>query len=253
MAWSSFAHLPTSESEYQRILSQLKDGMSTKEVDHVIARCKGREKVSHHYRSNLVRLGLFDTFNGKIFLFYNPQALSNKETLILTLKSAINRRKPQEILYVHYLISKYKSYDSRFIAEILLEEHPYFDKQNLVRWVRPILTLIKILDNNICTEDHFQEIYKSAECLQNAFLVIAKNFENIAALEQIEHELKKEGRSYNISQTIDELLNDIHIRFKIELLMLPSWATDNKSYKIGQDIYTHIKIKSNLLVKGDLT
>lgn len=33
-------------------------------------------------------------------------------------------------------------------------------------------------------------------------------------------------------------------RFKIELLMLPNWATKSKPYKIGNDYFTHIRVKS---------
>ena len=36
MAWSSLAHLPTSEDEYWYILSHLKNHMSIKEVDKII-------------------------------------------------------------------------------------------------------------------------------------------------------------------------------------------------------------------------
>ena len=37
------------------------------------------------------------------------------------------------------------------------------------------------------------------------------------------------------------------MKFKIELLMLPNWATNNKTYVINKEYYTHIKIKGNLL------
>ena len=37
------------------------------------------------------------------------------------------------------------------------------------------------------------------------------------------------------------------MKFKIELLMMPTWATQNKVYKINGDYYTHIRIKANLV------
>ena len=46
---------------------------------------------------------------------------------------------------------------------------------------------------------------------------------------------------------VEKLLCDINMKFKIELLMLPNWATSNKSYIINREYYTHIKIKKNLL------
>lgn len=255
MAWSSFAHLPTSEAEYLSILIQLEDGMSTKEVDQLIAKCKGKEKVSHHYRSNLVRLGLFDICDNKIVLYYDPHLLSDKKELGTVLKSALKRSKPIEVLRIKKLISELKTYDVNEIAEVLFQEYPCSDKQNLIRWIRPIVFLNKIVDiyspSKSCSTNTNVSIIKNAKYLQNGFLSVAKRFDNLAALEQVELEIKKGNPMINIVPLLDELLNDVNIRFKIELLMLPSWATNNKSYRIGQDIYTHIKIKSNLLDEGE--
>lgn len=80
MAWSSYAHLPNGEKEYVEILSQIENGMSTQEVDSVIATVKKKEKVQHHYRSNLVNLGLFDIIGGKVRLNYEARKLK-KSTL----------------------------------------------------------------------------------------------------------------------------------------------------------------------------
>ena len=54
-------------------------------------------------------------------------------------------------------------------------------------------------------------------------------------------------KSYEIVAFINDLLNDINMKFKIELLMLPDWATQNKIYMINMEYYTHMKIKNSLL------
>ena len=48
----------------------------------------------------------------------------------------------------------------------------------------------------------------------------------------------------NISNEVINFLDENYSnRFKIELLMFPNWAIENKSYKIGNDYFTHIRIK----------
>lgn len=37
------------------------------------------------------------------------------------------------------------------------------------------------------------------------------------------------------------------VKFKYELLMFPSWATDSPVYKLGGDFYTHIKLREKLI------
>ena len=82
MAWSSYAHLPNREDEYWKILSNLKNGMSIAEADKIIADIKGKEKVQHHYRSNLAKIGLFDIIDRKIFLNYNVEKLAIKKSYL---------------------------------------------------------------------------------------------------------------------------------------------------------------------------
>ena len=66
-------------------------------------------------------------------------------------------------------------------------------------------------------------------------------------MEELDNELKKIDKSYEIVAFINDLLNDINMKFKIELLMLPDWATQNKIYMINMEYYTHMKIKNSLL------
>ena len=46
---------------------------------------------------------------------------------------------------------------------------------------------------------------------------------------------------------IDKLLDEFDMKFNIELLMFPSWATKKKIYQINNEYYTHIRIKINLI------
>lgn len=39
-----------------------------------------------------------------------------------------------------------------------------------------------------------------------------------------------------------------NVKFKYELLMFPNWATDSPVYKLGDDYYTHIKLKKRIVI-----
>ena len=58
---------------------------------------------------------------------------------------------------------------------------------------------------------------------------------------------KKISKTYKISEFIDNIVDNMDTRFRIELLMFPDWATKNKMYKIKNDYYTHVRIKRSLI------
>lgn len=246
MAWSSFAHLPTTEKEYLYILSHLKNGMSIHDVDNIIAMYKNKEKVPHHYRSNLVRIGFFETTKGYIYLNYDPDMLNKNEKFLFTiLRKVIEQNQAIEIKEVRKAIETAQSYVVKDIADILKINHnQLIDCGSLIRWIRPIVVLYQIVDILFYSNE---ESKNYANYLQKAYLKITKEYGDSVSLELIELELKKADASFHVVSILDNILENINMRFKIELLMLPNWATKNQSYKIGQDIYTHIRIKVDLL------
>ena len=246
MAWSSYAHLPNREEEYWKILSKLKDGMSVKEVDYIIAEIKGKEKVQHHYRSNLVKLGLFDINKEKISLNYDVNKLKRRKGYLKKILSTCLRQcESKEIDVVKSIIDKERTYDISIIAERLTNKYSNIEKNNFIRWVRPIINLFKIVDE--LSENKEKELFVEEKFLQNVYLKLASKYGIAVALEDIDRELKKIDSSYEVVFFVEKLLCDINMKFKIELLMLPNWATSNKSYIINREYYTHIKIKKNLL------
>lgn len=42
--------------------------------------------------------------------------------------------------------------------------------------------------------------------------------------------------------------NQCNVRFKYELIMMPNWASKAKIYKLGDDHYTHIRLKHDFFV-----
>jgi hypothetical protein len=249
MAWSSFAHLPTNEEEYWYILSNLQNGMSIQEVDAIIAEYKGKEKVQHHYRSNLAKVGLFNIEQNCITLNYDIKRLSkNKKYLKVILNGVLTENQPFEMKEVAKAIMIKQSYNLQEIVDVLENEYPLIERNSLVRWVRPIVCLMKIAD--ILSNKPVQKT-SYVKFLQESFIKTDAEFGNPEPLELVEVELKKIDVSLNIVMLLDKILEDFNIRFKIELLMMPSWATKNKSYKIGEDMYTHIKIKSDLLKEDE--
>ena len=242
MSWSSYAHLPNSKDEYREILSQLKNGMSVDEVDNIIATVKGKEKVTHHYRNNLARIGIFNINQKKIFLNYEADRLKEDREdnyLKMILSESVRRNRSWELNTVESVIHREKTYDIAVIAEYLTNEHPNIQKKNFIRWVRPIVNIFKIID--------ILPVTGHERILQEIYLKLMNQYGKLVALEELDNELKKIDKSYEIVAFINDLLNDINMKFKIELLMLPDWATQNKIYMINMEYYTHMKIKNSLL------
>lgn len=246
MAWSSYAHLPSREEEYWEILSKLKDGMSTKEVDCIIAGIKGKEKVQHHYRSNLANLGLFNIDNGHIYLNYDVEKLKrNKKYLKELLLGCVERCKSREIRIVENIIRKEQVYDISVVTDKLVQKYPNIERSNFIRWVRPVVSLFKITD--ILSETKEITSTTSEKVLQYVYLKLSPRYGIAVALEEMDKELKKIDSSYEVIDFVEKLLCNLNMKFRIELLMLPNWATNSKAYIINKEYYTHIKIKGNLL------
>jgi len=244
MAWSSLAHLPTSEDEYWYILSHLKNHMSIKEVDKIIATYKGKEKVSYHYRSNLIKIGLFAVINKRVILNYDANKLyTHKGLLRGILSRSVAENKDFEIEEVAKAINLANSYDLKKIVYFLVNKNPKLSYNSMVRWIRPIVFLLEYIDIKSVNQ---RDIYQEARYLQDSYIRVAKEFGISVSLESVESELKKYENSLSIVKLLDNILDDYDNRFKIELLMLPRWATNNRVYKIGQDMYTHIKLKRDL-------
>lgn len=245
MAWSSFAHLPTSEEDYYYILSNIRNGMSNQDIDSVIATYKGKDTVQHHYRSNLARIGVFKSKDNCITLSYNVKKLiKSKRYLKDILRKALAENNSTEINDVMRAITMSQSYDLMVIVATLEKKYPLIERSSFIRWVRPIIALFKIID---FLSQNPQKENQYALFLQESYLKTTNDFNHSVPLDEVEIELKKIDESFNIVIILDSILDNLDYRFKIELLMLPSWATKNKSYKVGQDLYTHIKVKSDLL------
>ena len=250
MAWSSFAHLPNSEDEYYYILSNLKTGMTTKDVDDIIAVYKGKSAVQHHYRNNLARLGLFKVTKNIVTLYYDEKKLLNNRNLLKDiLFELLVECKYPEIKSVIEAAIIANSYDLLPVISILEKKYPLINHNSFCRWVRPILTLLKITEI-LSTRSHTNHL--NIKFLEESYFKITDEYNNSVPIELIELELKKIDKSLYIIEILDSILEIRNIRFKIELLMLPSWATKNKTYKVGKDYFTHIKIKSGLLMEDKI-
>lgn len=248
MAWSSFAHLPTSEDEYWYILSKLNNGMTIHDVDNIIASQKGKEKVPHHYRGNLAKMGFFKIDHNCITLNYNiNKLLADKSYLKFIFIKVLKQNKSFEVNEVYKTVNLVKLYDLRKIIDELSLKYPLIDYNSLLRWIRPLVAIIKfaeVLDSNTMkdTSIHLQNAY----FLQEAYLKEANAFSEVVALETLEMKLKLIQPNLKLLKVIENILDDNSMKFKIELLTMPSWAADNKSYILYNNVYTHIKIKSDL-------
>lgn len=245
MAWSSFAHLPNGEKEYLAILSQIEDGMSTQDVDSIIAVVKKKEKVQHHYRSNLVNLGLFDVIGGKVHLNYDVTKLKRSSRYLKEILSdCLEQNGTDEIKAIKEIICKEKTYEIKTIVECLEKEFPDVERSNFTRWTRPIVNAFKII--GILSERNDKELIKIEKVMQCAYFGLADEYGIAVALEDLDKELKKINSSYSVVRIVEDICNS-DLKFKIELLMLPNWATHHKAYTINNEYYTHVKVKNSLL------
>ena len=145
MTWSSYAHLPNGEKEYLASLSQIQNGMSIQDVDSVIAAVKKKEKVQHHYRSNLINLGLFDVVEGKVHLNYDMSKLKRNSKYLKVILANCLDNNSKEIETIKRVICEQKTYEMRVLVECLKEEYPDVEKSNFIRWTRPIVNAFKII------------------------------------------------------------------------------------------------------------
>lgn len=241
MAWSSFAHLPNNVDEYINILNKLHDGMRLVDVDAIIAEVKGKARVQHHYRSNLCHLGLFDIKDKCILLNYSPAEVSD-ENVKHILKECVKKNRSNEIETIRNIIKKSDSYNLDIIASEIMKQDSHLEKQNLIRWIRPIVSLLKIID---CSTD-IDEKQEYKECLQNAYLKIANGYGDAVALELIDDILVRNKTHKNVVEILQIVLKIPNIKYKIELLMKPAWASKCKAYRLNEDLFTHIKLKKEL-------
>lgn len=246
MAWSSYAHLPNSEDEYWKILSSLENGMPVAEADKVIANVKGKEKVTHHYRSNLANIGLYDVRDGKIFLNYDVKKLTDRKSYLkeLLLQCILNHEST-EIHAVKSIAVRERSCHLGKIVDCLKEKYPELEKSSLARWLRPVANLLEIA--GVLDMDGTADRNKWEILLQDAYLDLSKTFGKVVPLEDISRKIKKTDHSYDIEKCLEILLDDENVKFKTELIMMPSWAAQNKVYKIDGEYYTHLRIKGSFV------
>lgn len=241
MAWSSFAHLPNNKKEYINILNKLYDGMALADVDAIIADVKGKNRVQHHYRSNLCHLGLFEIKDKCISLNYSPAEISD-DNIEQVLWKCVKRNRSKEIAIIRDIIKKNNSYDLGMIASEIMEQNPHLEKRNLIRWIRPVVSLLRMID---CSADvNEEQAYK--KYLQNAYLKIVNGYGDAAALELIDDILIKNKPYKNVMDILKIILKIPGTKYKIELLMKPAWASQCKAYRLNEDLFTHIKIKKSL-------
>ena len=82
--------------------------------------------------------------------------------------------------------------------------------------------------------------------MQCAYFSLTDEYGIAVALEDLDKELKKINSSYSVVRIVEDICNS-DLKFKIELLMLPNWATHHKAYTINNEYYTHVKVKNSLL------
>lgn len=245
---SRYAHLPTKEYDYKYILDNMEDEMLLKNVDSIIAKLKNKKEIKPHYRTNLKNLGLFKYQGDKIKLDNNVIMYKNK---IFTLKQLLKFviEENDDIMYIYDLVEKggHENFKLENVAGLLNKEFPNRKYDDIVRWVRPIVFLLKYVYGDIELEIKkekknlsFQEKLK---IVQNEYFKFAKELGEPIAIELIANNIREVYKELDMDSIWEMMYSDEELEYKVSFMTFPSWASENKPININNNLFTHIKIK----------
>lgn len=241
MQWSSYAHLPKSKTEYYKILINLKKGMTLEDVNNIITEARDAKRAEYHYRTSLVRLGLFSVHQSTITLNYDIEKLKeDRGYLSEILYKCINENNDPVVKTVQQIVLQKHTYDIAIVVESIIREYSELNPVSLRRWIRP---LIKAFGFALFLEKPIEEMKKTFE---DIYVIVAKRRGELVALDALDNEIKKMEGTYNIVTILSELLQDKDFKFMTELVRMPEWASSDRAYRIGRDEYTHIRLNRKI-------
>ncbi|WP_026881734.1 hypothetical protein [Clostridium akagii] len=248
---SRYAHLPTKEEDYKYIIDKIDNGMFVENVDDIIAESKSRKTVKHNYRTNLKNLGLFtySILNGKKIIELNNNVYLYKKNIISLrelLKVIIENNK--ELMDIKQLSEKNGIFDFKLesIAILLNSQFPNRGYDNILRWFRPVVFLLVYvyLDDKAFVNDIY---LKSLEAIQNEYFNIASDYGEPVAIEEIELKIMKKYPKLNVIDMWNKVYSDENLEYKLSFITFPSWFTEHKHLIINGKVFTHIRIKKNII------
>lgn len=261
---AKYSQLPNYDYEYIKILHETNDGMNKNQFDDMVAEIKKASfKNKYKHRTHLENLGLIYTKANNVYLSVIGKAIkSNKISLSEGLKTLIiDNNELLRILKEMQLCGYFNNAIQKKELSEILHNKIYNETtiDTISRYIVPIINLfniaqisnyeseIKNIYNNIKSSKENIEIFDYENILQyieKVYIEIADEYGKVVAIEKINNILntKYYFNKNNINDTWKYIYNNINLRFKYNLITLPSWGTKYKRIIINGQSFTHIII-----------
>lgn len=255
---AKYSQLPNYDYEYYKIIKEINYKINKNDFENIVSNIKNAQiKDKYKHRTNLENLGLVFTKDGMVDLTDIGKMIRIKKiSMEKGLRTLISQN--HELVFIFNQI-ELTGYFNNIISkkELVNELHERIyretAKATLGRYIVPIINLFEIsnykefqINAPIIVEKKVikETPERMLEKLEKAYLSISGEYEKVIALEKIDKVLITE---YKLSKTQiicmwENIYDNINLRYKFNLITLPSWGTKYKGVKLRGQIFTHIII-----------
>lgn len=255
---AKYSQLPNYDYEYYKIIREINYKINKNDFENIVSNIKNSKiKDKYKHRTNLENLGLISMENDMVDLTdVGRDVRIKKISMEEGLRILISQNR--ELVFIFNQI-KLTGYFNNIVSkkELVNEIHEKIynetAKATIGRYIVPIINLFEISNYRefeinapiIESKKVIKETpERMLEKLEKAYLSISGEYEKVTALEKIEKALKNE---YKLSKTQivcmwENIYDNINLRYKYNLITLPSWGTKYKGIKLRGQIFTHIII-----------
>ncbi|MGJ8742322.1 hypothetical protein [Clostridium botulinum] len=274
---AKYALLPSTKSQYNKIINLIINGMNKKDADDLISNIKlSAIKFKYKHRTSLEHLGLLISIKDKVYLSEIAMKIKNKEiSLEKGLRDLIDKN--QELVWIFDFMLKNEYINGKKTKKEMIEilHNDYFcdtPASTLGRYLNPILKLFDISEYSLFNEGKInndiinkkdkinEEKYEILNKIygnmlievQKLYLKEVKEYGEVLSIEKISNMLKNK---FELDRKIIEnfwrkMYNDSNKRFRYIFTTLPYWGTKNKSILINGQTFTHIILLKNICEEG---
>lgn len=259
---AKYSQLPNYDYEYYKIISEIDYGISKGEFENIVAKIKNSNiKDKYKHRTHLENLGLVYSKNNNMYLSSVGENIKCKNiSMVVGLKILISKN--NELLKIFKEI-QLLGYFNRSLPKKELVKLLHYNVYNetaiptISRYITPIINLFDIsnFENYVQENNNNIKLKKNSDIsniniilkyVEDIYLKISGEYGKVIALEKIENVLKTEYKlnKDKISYIWKEIYDNINLRYKYNLITVPSWGTKYKGIILGGQLFTHILINS---------
>lgn len=260
---AKYTQLPNYDYEYIAIIYKAWSGISKIDFEDMVSEVKKSSfKNKYKHRTHLENLGLIFTKDNRVYLTEVGEKIkSNKVSLADGLRTLVVKNDELSRIFKEIQLTGYfnKKIEKRELC-ILLHNQIYNETPvaTLSRYLVPLTSLFNIAKmnyNNIYELSNGEEKTKRENKKEFSNEKILKDIEKVyieetgaygevIAIEKIENLLKLRY-SYTkkrIQEVWKHIYENINLRYKYNLIILPIWGTKYKRITINGQSFTHIII-----------